>query len=93
MNSRLCVQIHMTRHDNEKFLLQPAVYKKYGLKSVRFPPNSGDLNPIENVWAWLRRDLAKREQADLRNGVVLTIPQFRARAAQILHSFGAVKPG
>ena len=34
-------------HDNEKFLLQPAIYRKYGLRSMRFPPNSGDLNPIE----------------------------------------------
>ena len=39
------------RQDNEKFLLKPAVYKKHGLQSMRFPPNSGDLNPIETVWA------------------------------------------
>ena len=41
-------------HDNEKFLLQPALYRSWGLQSVRFPPNSGDLNPIETVWAWSR---------------------------------------
>lgn len=38
-------------HDNETFLNQPAVYKKHGMTSVKFPPNSGDLNPIETVWA------------------------------------------
>ena len=30
--------------------------------------NSGDLNPIETVWARLRRDLAVREMADLKAG-------------------------
>ena len=33
-------------------------YKKFGLAARRFPPGSGDLNPIENVWAKLRKDLA-----------------------------------
>ena len=41
-------------HGNEKFLLQPKLYKSYEMTLVRFPPNSGDLNPIETVWAWLR---------------------------------------
>ena len=38
-------------HDNETFLNQPAVYRKHGMTSVKFPPNSGDLNLIETVWA------------------------------------------
>ena len=42
-------------------LCQPEKYKAEGLQLQRFPPNSGDLNPIETVWAWLCRDLAKRE--------------------------------
>ena len=29
--------------------------------SINFPPNSGDLSPIETVWAQLRKDLAVRE--------------------------------
>ena len=57
-----------------------------------FPPNSGDLNPIETVWAWLRKDLAKREMADLDDGRVLTTPEFRRRAAQILHSYESRRP-
>ena len=28
-----------------------AVYKKHGMTTVKFPPNSGDLNPIETVGA------------------------------------------
>ena len=81
-------------HDNEKFLLQPEVYALHGLELIRFPPNSGDLNPIETVWAWLRHDLSVREQADLAaTKAVLTVPQFKARAAQILHAYSVVQPG
>ncbi len=79
-------------HDNERFLLQPDVYTEHGLELVRFPPNSGDLNPIETVWAWLRKDLALREQADLKaKKPALTVGQFRARAAQILNSYAGQK--
>lgn len=80
-------------HDNEKFLLQPDVYKKAGLTLMRFPPNSGDLNPIETVWAKLRRDLAKREQEDFASGKTLTLKQFRQRAGQLLQSYGTVPAG
>ena len=80
-------------HDNEGFLKQPKEYKKHGLQMMLFPPNSGDLNPIETAWAQLRRDLALREQHDLQNGVYLTVAQFRKRAAQILKTYETPKPG
>ena len=80
-------------HDNENSLLVPAVYRKYDLTSCRFPPNSGDLNPIETVWARLRYDLGQRELSDLREGRFLTAPQFRQRAAQILQSYGVAEQG
>ena len=80
-------------HDNERFLKQPAVYKKHGLAMKLFPTNSGDLNPIENVWSELRKQLGKREMDDIDAGRTLTVPQFRARASQILHSFPVPKPG
>ena len=80
-------------HDNEKFLLCPQTYKKHGLLQVRFPPNSGDLNPIETVWAELRKDLAAREQEDLSAGRVLTLAQFKQRAAHILNSYSVPKEG
>ena len=77
--------------DNERFLMQPREYRKAGLVLVNFPPNSGDLNPIETVWAQLRKDLAKREQDDFAAGRVLTMAQFRQRAAQLLKSYGEVR--
>ena len=56
--------------------------------SAACPPNSGDLNPIETVWAWLRRDLGKRELADLKaKRPALTEHQFKQRCAQILLSY------
>ena len=59
----------------------------------RFPPCSGDLNPIETVWAWLRRDLAKREQADLSAKRDLTPQQFKQRCSQLLNSYSVPKGG
>jgi hypothetical protein len=64
-----------------------------GLEIVKFPANSGDLNPIETVWAQLRKDLAAREQDDLAAGRVLTVPQFRQRVAQLLQSYNVAKAG
>ena len=60
---------------------------------MNFPPNSGDLNPIETVGARLRRDLAVREMQDLRDGVILTEVQYRQRAAQLLASYGQTPSG
>ena len=81
------------RHDNERFLFCPEVYEEHGLTLVRFPPNSGDLNPIETVWAWLRRDLAKREVADIEAKRYLTEHAFRHRCFQILSTDAVPKPG
>ena len=80
-------------HDNERFLLCPDVYKENGLSMHRFPPNSGDLNPIETVWAWLRRDLAKREFEDLKARRTLSEPMFKQRCAQILNSYSVPREG
>ena len=80
-------------HDNERFLLCPDVYKENGMSMHRFPPNSGDLNPIETVWAWLRKALAKREFEDLTARRFLTEQMFRQRCAQILNSYSVCKPG
>ena len=80
-------------HDNEKFLKQQDVYAEHGLVMKNFPPNSGDLNPIENVWADLRLELAHREMDDIDAGRHLSVAQFRQRASQILHSYTQPKPG
>ena len=73
--------------DNEGFPKQPGVYAKHRLVMRLFPPNSGDLNPIGNVWADLRRELAIRELDDLKCRRTLTVPQFHRRVSQILHTF------
>ena len=70
-----------------------ATYQKHGLVQVRFPSNSGDLNPIETVWARLRKDLALREQEDLAARRTISVAQFRQRAAQIRNSYGCAAPG
>ena len=80
-------------HDNERFLLCPSTYTANGLTQVRFPPNSGDLNPIETVWARLRQDLSEREQEDLSQNRVLTKTQFKQRVAQLLSEYGVPAEG
>ena len=74
-------------------MLYPSVFRKHGLKLVRFPPRSGDLNPIENVWARLRRDLSIREMEDLRVGKHSTAARCRRRVAQLLNSYAAPVQG
>ena len=81
-------------HDNEGFLKAAAPrYRQQGMHMENFPPNSGDLNPIETVWAWLRKDLAARELEDLDVRRVLTATQFRQRISQILTCYEQPKPG
>ena len=80
-------------HDNETFIQLPQEYKKAGLTSMNFPPNSGDLNPIETVWAELRKDLAVREFEDLKAGNVISVTAFKQRVAQLLTSYSIPGPG
>ena len=80
-------------HDNEGFLLIPAEYRRCGLQSVRFPPNSGDLNPIETVWARLRFDLARRARDDLKARRTLTNQQFKQRVSHLLILYSMQREG
>ena len=79
--------------DNEGLLKIDDKYRKNGLTVIRFPPNSGDFNPIETVWARLRKDLAAREFEDLKHDKIITVQQFKQRVAQILHSYNLKGPG
>ena len=79
--------------DNEGFLKIDSKYRKHGLTAVRFPPNSGDFNPIETVWSQLRKDLAAREFEDLKHDKIITTQQFKQRVSQILHSYSLKGPG
>jgi len=56
--------------DNEKFLKAKASMKAYARGKLQMwfvPPRSPDLNPVEMFWAWLRRELRRRDMADLHN--------------------------
>ena len=80
-------------HDNEKFIQAPKEYKKAGLVSINFPSNSGDLNPIQTVWAELRKDLATSKFEDLKSGNLISITAFKQRVAQLLTSYSFPGPG
>ena len=69
------------------------MYARHGLTMKCLPSNSGDLDPIETVCAWLRAELARREMSDLDMGKTISVQQFRQRASQILQSFEVPKPG
>ena len=72
-------------HDNDGFLVNPALHRKHVLQSVTFPPCSGDLNLIETVWFRLRRDSIVRAMEDLHVGKQITATQFIQRAGQLLN--------
>ena len=51
-----------------------------GITLWRTPPGSPDLNPIEKMWAWLRRCLREKHREDLcRKRPVLGRMAFQAR--------------
>jgi hypothetical protein len=55
--------------DNEGFMHDAAAKQATRLQKVNLwhvPPRSPDLNPIEKYWSWLRRELRKRDVADLQ---------------------------
>ena len=79
--------------DGEKSLKVDSTYRKHNLVAINFPPASPDFNPIETVWSWLRKDLAKREFEDLKHDTIITTQQFRQRVSQILNSYGLKGPG
>ena len=51
------------------------------------PAKSPDLNPVEKYWAWLRRQLRKKDLEDLDAGRdVLTKSDYQERVRSIMHS-------
>ena len=40
-------------------------HRDAGMALWKLPPRSPDLNPIEKYWAWLRKQLRRRDLADL----------------------------
>ena len=51
------------------------------------PPRSPDLNPIEKYWAWLRKEIRRRDLGDLRaKRPPLAKTAFKARVRAICAS-------
>ena len=63
------------------------------MHSFRFPPRSGDLNPIEAGCARLRMDSNAREIEDLHAGRHITVTQYRQRVGQLLTSYTVPSQG
>jgi len=74
--------------DNEGFLESKEakkLYKKVGIKLWHVPPRSPDLNPIEKVWAWLRRHLRRMDLKDaIAKRPVLGKTAYRERVRRVL---------
>ena len=76
--------------DNESFLRAKTVAKAHrdsGVTLWKMPAKSPDLNPVERVWAWLRKRL---RALDLQDAVakkkVLSKAAYRARVRRVLRS-------
>ena len=76
--------------ENESFLHTAASSRALadeGITLWRTPPGSPDLNPIEKMWAWLRRRLREKHREDLRRKrPVLGRMAFQARVRAVLAS-------
>ena len=66
---------------------------RQGFAPFRLMPNNGDFNPIETVWAQLRKDFAKRKFEDFKHDTNIIAQHFKQRLAQILHSYDLESSG
>ena len=58
----------------------------------KIPPRSPDLNPIEKFWAWLRKELRRRDLEDYKNRKpCLGKVQYTERVKQVLKTATAQK--
>ena len=76
--------------DNESFLRTKqsiAANRANRIKLWKLPAKSPDLNPIERFWAWLRKELLRRDLADLAaRRAVLGKFAYKQRVQGILRS-------
>ena len=76
--------------DNEKFLKSKPRRKEYKAKSMKMihiPQRSLDLNPIEQFWSHLRRELRRKDNRDLlAKRAPLGKMAYRARVRATLRS-------
>ena len=74
--------------DNESFLRAAPVsraHKRVGVRLLKIPPKSPDLNPVERFWAWLRKKLRKLDLEDaMKKKKTLTKALYSARVKRVL---------
>ena len=59
------VLVLMDNHPVHKSLNSLKFYKEKGIKVIDFPPYSPDLNPIENIWGKIKKQIMKKEYQTL----------------------------
>ena len=76
--------------DGETFLWAPESQRAYTRTRVslwRVPPKSPDLNPVEKMWGWVRKELRMKDLADLKaRRRVPSKPAYKARIVSLLQS-------
>ena len=79
--------------DNESFLRTDEArlaHREAGVTLWKMPAHSPDLNPVEKFWAWLRKELRKRDLEDLaKKRPVLNKAAYLARVRGIYRSVSA----
>ena len=59
------VKILMDNHPVHKSMNSLLFYKEHKIKVIDFPPYSPDLNPIENIWGKIKKEIMKKEYRTL----------------------------
>ena len=76
--------------DNEGFLRageSKKTYRRLGIHLIAIPPRSPDLNPVEKMWGWVRKELRARDLRDFAEGVpVLGKVAYRDRIKRLLRT-------
>ena len=65
---RICkgdVKILMDNHPVHESMNSLLFYKEHKTKVIDFPPYSPDLNPIENIWGKIKKEIMKKEYQTL----------------------------
>ena len=79
--------------DNESFLRTDKsrkAYSRFGITLIKLPARSPDLNPVEKMWGWARKELRTRDLKDMVDGVpVLGQAMYRSRIKAVLRSRSA----
>ena len=61
------------------------LYEKLRITLLQIPPKSPDLNPIEKMWGWVRKQLRTRDLKDLaEKRPVLGKTAYRERIKRLL---------